>query len=495
MTPDQMLSEDMGRFYDDPLGFVRYIYPWESPELIMFKGPDDWQRETLLQIGEEVKKRNFNGFDPVMPLMEAIASGHGIGKSALTAWIVHWIMSTRPFSRGTVTANTASQLESKTWSQISHWVGISLNSHWWKITRGKGSMRMCHVLHLDSWRCDGQTCREQNSEAFAGQHAANSTSFYIFDEASAVPDKIWEVAEGGLTDGEPMWFVFGNPTRNTGRFRECWGKFRRRWIQRQIDSRDCKLPNKQQIAEWEKDYGEDSDFFRVRVKGQFPRSSSTQLISTELVETAQKRVILPNEFRMAPKILGIDPARFGDDLAVIARRQGLASWPPAEYPEIDNMDLVGFAIQHADNWKPDAMFCDAGQGSGVIDRMRQLQYKVIEVDFGGLATLRKDAANKRAEMWLELRDWLKAGGALPDHERLRDDLISVEYGFDRHNRILLEKKESMKARGLDSPDYGDALAVTFAFPVHRSQDIFERQLHKHGQDRFRFQDYDPFADI
>jgi len=260
------LADDLSQFYADPLGFVRYAYPWgeKGSSLVNYDGPDQWQVELLNQIGAAVRERGFDGELPVKPIREAIASGHGIGKSTLVAWLVNWIMSTRPMSQGTVTANTFVQLQTKTWASIQRWSKLCITSHWWKI----GADKISHKEHPESWFCSAQTCREENSEAFAGQHAASSTSYYIFDEASNVPDKIFEVAEGGLTDGEPMIFAFGNPTRKDGKFyRVCFGIERKLWENCSIDSRQARFTNKELIAEWVTNYGEDSDFVRVRVRG------------------------------------------------------------------------------------------------------------------------------------------------------------------------------------------------------------------------------------
>ncbi|MGH9666217.1 MAG: terminase, partial [Bryobacteraceae bacterium] len=209
------LAEEISQFYADPFGFVRFAFPWREPgPLAEYDGPDVWQREVLEEIGADIRARGFDGVRAVEALREAVASGHGIGKSALVAWLVCWIMSTRPGAIGTVTANTFIQLESKTWAQIKRWAKLCITSHWFVISVS----RMARIGAEDSWFCKPQTCKEENSEAFAGQHAASSTSFYIFDEASAIPDSIWQVAEGGLTDGEPMFFAFGNPTRSSGKF-------------------------------------------------------------------------------------------------------------------------------------------------------------------------------------------------------------------------------------------------------------------------------------
>ena len=189
-----------------------WAFDWGYGELEGFDGPDEWQREQLEEVGRLCRENRFDGVTPVEPQRHSTASGHGIGKSAETSWIILWIMSTRPFAKGIVTANTSDQLRTKTWGELGKWKSRCIVGHWFEYNNGRGSMSIYHKSWPESWRADAQTCREENSEAFAGLHAANSTPFYIFDEASAVPDKIWEVAEGGLTDGEPMFFVFGNPT-------------------------------------------------------------------------------------------------------------------------------------------------------------------------------------------------------------------------------------------------------------------------------------------
>ena len=283
LDPDFQLADMMAaEFYDNPLGFVEFAFAWGAGDLKGWDGPDVWQRDLLIQIGAAVKARGFNGIDPVEAIREATSSGHGIGKSAMVAWLILWIMSTRPHAKGVVTANTSTQLETKTWAELAKWKKRCVTGHWFKITY----LSIAHVDYPQTWRCDGVTCREENSEAFAGQHSAGSTPFYIFDEASNVPAIIWEVAEGGLTDGEPMFFAFGNPTRNSGQFHACFGAMKHRWETRQIDSRSCKIPNKAQIQQWVDDYGEDSDFVRVRVRGVFPRAGSTQFISNEAVDGA-----------------------------------------------------------------------------------------------------------------------------------------------------------------------------------------------------------------
>ena len=465
--------ENIRRFYADPLEFVKWGWRWGLPgPLERFSGPDTWQKEFLIDLGEQVRARNFNGRDPVDPIRMTVSSGHGVGKSALAGWLVTWIMSTRKYSQGTITANTFTQLETKTWASIQHWFGMCRTARDFYIT----SSGIKHRQFRESWKCTPQTCKEENSEAFAGQHAATSTSFYLFDEASSIPEIIWQVAEGGLSDVEPMLFAFGNPTRSSGKFwRINFGDDRKRWIPRTIDARECAFPNKKQIAEWIEDYGEDSDFVRVRVKGLPPRGSDLQYIDSERVYAAQKRTfeVLDDE----PLVAGVDLARGGGDKAVIRFRRGddARTIPPIKIPGELVRDstlliakLADMAMQKFNGIPVHTWFVDGtGVGGPIVDRLKQLGHEnFVEVQFGEKAPDDKHYANMRAWMWSQMRDWLGNRGAIDNDRMLETDLTGVGLGKpDKTDRIVLESKDSMKKRGLASPDDGDALAMTFAAPV------------------------------
>jgi len=499
---DLQLAHDMARFYDDMLGFVMYAYDWRNdPTLHVVKllppycylydaefGPDVWACEVMIEVGNEVRARGFNGTDPVDAIREAIASGHGIGKSAFVAWLVDWIMSTRPHANGVVTANTAPQLESKTWAEIAKWTGKCITGHWFDVTTGRGAMRMRHKQHPDSWKCVAQTCDETNSEAFAGLHAAGSSPFVIMDESSAVPDKISEVAEGGMTDGEPFFFKFGNPTRNTGAFKDCFGKMRHRWKTRQIDSREVQVTNKSQINKWVEDYGIDSDFVKVRVRGMFPSASAKQFISVEDVDRALGKHLRTDQYSFAPVILSCDPAWTGDDELVIGKRQGLAFTILRVIAKNDNdFEIATLIAQLEDEHKADAVFIDGGFGTGIYSAGQTMGRDWQLVWFNSKST-NAGCINKRAEMWLSIREWLKAGGAIPDDKVLYSDLIGPETIFRKDGKIQLESKEDMRRRGQPSPGRGDALGLTFAFPVTKKRLMFNRHV---GEPL----DYDPLAEI
>lgn len=455
---------------DDPVRFVLEGYPWGEPgPLKDHDGPDIWQMRFLDQLGQDVRARRFDGVSPVAPIRCAVSSGHGIGKSVMVAWLVDWIMSTRPHCQGTVTANTFTQLETKTWASIQRWTKLCLTAPWFAVV----SNRMYHHDFRESWFCAPQSCREENSEAFAGQHAADSTSFYIFDEDSAVPDKIHEVAEGGLTDGEPMQFLFGNPTRTSGSFhRAAFGSSRNRYRVTVVDSRESRFTNKAQIAEWVQDYGEDSDFVRVRVRGLPPAGGDLQFIDAGIVSGAQTREA--QAFPDDPLVAGLDVARGGSDECVLRFRRGhdARSIPPIRIPgeqSRDSMRLVSIAAdvlgREYGGRKVSMLFVDGtGIGGPIVDRLKQLGHRnVVEVQFGAESPDPK-LANMRAYMWTKLRDWLPRG-AIDATPALEMDLTGPGYFHDKRDRLVLESKEQMKKRGIDSPDDGDALALTFASPV------------------------------
>jgi hypothetical protein len=513
--PDALLAEDMARFYSDPLGFVMYAYPWDAdaslqmvelaePYRSRFQcayGPDLWACEFLEELGSQVRQRGFDGMHAVDAIRAATASGHGIGKSAMVAWLVNWIMSTRPYAKGIVTANTAAQLETKTWAEIAKWTKRCITAHWFEVGGGRGSMKMYHKQHPESWLCVAQTCKEENAEAFAGLHAANSTPFYIFDEASAIPEAISEVAEGGLTDGEPMFFKFGNPTRNSGNFYDCFHGMRHRWITRQIDSRSVAITNKSQIQQWIDDYGPDSDFVKVRVRGMFPALSAKQFISVTDADAALGRHINPTAFTFAPVILTCDPAWSGDDELVIGKRQGLSFTILRAIPKNDNdIEIANILANLEDEHQADAVFVDAGYGTGIVSAGQTMGRGWTLVWFSG-ASSDPGCLNKRAEMWKLTRDWLKSGGAIPDDKALYADLIGPETVPRMDGKIQLESKEDMKRRGLSSPNRGDALALSFAFPVakraafetKRGHALDYNPLERAGAMNGRRDEYDPLS--
>ena len=505
----KLLAEDLAECYDDPLRFVLWAFPWGSvPEMSLVPlpeewrakypgcefGPDEWACRFLDDIGTQVKAHGFDGTHAVDPIRMAVASGHGIGKSAITAWIVCWIMATRPNCKGVVTANTASQLETKTWAEITKWMKRS-------VVRDMFSCQSTSITSRESpetWRVDALTCREENAESFAGLHSASSTPFYIFDEASAIPEAVYDVAEGGLTDGEPMMFLFGNPTRNSGRFFECFHKRSKYWNHRTIDSRSVKITNKKQIASWAEEYGEDSDFFKVRVKGEFPSQGADQFIPADRVRAAMDRGSLSTN-NATCAVVGVDVARFGDDDTVIVTRIGrdAASIPLKRFHGLNTVQVVGQVKLHCAYLRKQLgirkvhVFVDeGGVGGGPVDILKEDGFPVRGVNFSQSPDDKDKYPGKREEMWDRMAEWLKEGSINDDRE-LEEDLVSPTYVFDIHGRRKLESKKDMKKRGLRSPDAADALALTFAYRVNEYEGEYggTGARRRMAEDRLNFNPY------
>lgn len=496
----------LASFSRDPLGFVYFAFPWGEPgDLEKDAGPEPWQ----IRILEDLRDGLVNT-DEAIQL--ARTSGHGIGKSALVAWIILWAVSTFEDTKGVVTANTENQLKTKTWAEVSKWYRYFVARELFELTATALFAR--DKLHEKTWRIDMVPWSERNTEAFAGLHNQGKRILVVFDEASAIPDVIWEVTEGALTDEntEIIWCVFGNPTRSKGRFRECFlgGRFAHRWKSLAIDSRTVSFTNKRQIDKWIADYGEDSDFVRIRVRGLFPRVDAESFIPFELAREASTRAEVGGwGYRVR---LGVDVGRFGNDPSVIYPRCGPdgRSRKIEIYQGLDTMQLAAkvataFHVHHAE-----IIFVDeGGVGGGVVDRLRMLRLPVVPVDFGSGAegTNLDDGAkyaNKRAEIWGGMRHWLQRGGTIPeriegnfsagmegDEITLLQELAAPTYAHNVREEIQLEKKSDIKKREGFSPNVADALATTFALPEYADEVSASGIIE--NQQPVVAQDYDPLT--
>lgn len=467
---------------NDPLAYVLGAFEWGQGELAAYDGPDDWQREVLtsiregvLKIDEAIALAKATGEEVFAePVREATTSGHGIGKSALVSWIILWAMDTEVDCRGRVTANTETQLKTTTWAELAKWHRLSITSELFKMTAT--ARFSIDPAHEKTWRVDMVPWSEKNSAAFAGLHNHGKRILLVIDEASEVADVIWEVAEGAMTDKNTqiIWAVFGNPTKNSGRFRECFagGRFAHRWRSRAIDSRTVKISNKTQLQAWVDDYGEDHDFVRVRVRGVFPRVDATSFISLEDVREAQAREA-PDQ-RGIPVIGGLDVARLGPDFSVLCPRQGRDA-KTREWPRVqgyNTVQLARWAFEQYMRLGLSALIVDVGGvGGGVFDQLELMEINVYSCDFSSSPDNDRDVKylNKRAEIWGRMRDWLKKGGALPpdggdEGKALSDQLCAPTYTFAQDVKIQLESKKDIRRRINISPDDADALAITFTHP-------------------------------
>lgn len=474
---------------DDPLAFVMFAFPWGKKGTLLenHKGPRRWQVEelnaikTFIQIG----RQTIVGGDLPPVYQAAVAAGRGVGKSALVSWIVLWMMSTRPGSTTVVTANTEAQLSTKTWAELGRWHTMSVNAHWFERTALSLTPEPWYAKAVKDWKkvdtayyyAKAQLWSKDNPDSFAGAHNELG-ELYLFDEASGIADAIWSITEAIYTERilDRYWFAFGNPRHNTGAFFECFHKHRDFWKHRQIDARTVEGTDPALYEKIISKYGADSIEARVEVYGQFPDTDANQFIGRSLVEAAAKRELNTDDY--AGLIMGVDPARYGDDNTRIVFRRGrdARSIPSVKMRKASDTDKLHKCIELIDKYNPDAVCIDSGNGTAIIDGLKDLKYQgVHEIAFGGSSPA-PEYANMRTYIWAEMRDWL-GGGCVPDDQDLHNDLVGPNYSFQgQSDKIILEPKERMKARGLASPDFGDALACTFAVRVARRDTNAARRL-------------------
>jgi hypothetical protein len=470
---------------NDPLAFVEGAFPWGSGELEKATGPEPWQRWVLEQIRGGLLK-------PGEAVKLALASGHGVGKSALCAWICLWAISTFADTRGLITASSEAMLMTRFRAELRIWHRRFKAREFFELTAT--SLIARDDSHAQTWRVDLLPWNENRAEAFAGLHNQGRRILVIFDEASAIAPSIWETVEAICTDADAqvIWLCCGNPLHTTGRFRDCFERYAHRWIAKHVNSLDVSFTNKLQLQRWIEDFGPDSDFVRTRVTGEFPRVGAVQFISPELVDEAMQRELFSS--RTDPLVIGVDVARFGDDMSVIYPRRGMdaRTFQPLTFRNIslDKLEdqIVGFCNAHP---VQQIMVDGTGVGGGLVDHLRRRGYLVTDVQFGARADQQVDGTrfgNKRAEIWGLMRNALR-NLCLPNSPALREELCAPEYTYSRTgDAIMLEPKEVMKRRGVPSPDIADALACTFGAEIATLP-----MLAEWAQPKGAVYDYDPLS--
>lgn len=469
MEPE--LAEWLVSVRDDPYAFVMGAFPWgeAGTQLEAFSGPMPWAQAQM----ERIRLGLITVEDAIM---EATASGHGIAKSTTVAQLILWGFCTFPDCRGVITANTETQLKTKTWAELGKWFNLLRGP-----IREHFELKATSLLSRDSsrertWRIDMIPWSKTNPQAFAGLHNKGNRLILVFDEASEIDDIIWETAEGAFSDADTqlIWLAYGNPTRNFGRFRECFdgGQHHGFWRCNQIDSREVPITNKARIEKLIKTYGEDSDYVRIRIKGMFPRQGLMEFFNASDIDAAMSEERNVYVDLSTPLAVGVDVARYGRNNSVIFPRKGrdARTIQRKTYNGIGTVELANNVFDCWTQWHPDGIFIDGGGvGGGVVDNCRAKQLYVWEVQFGGkdditgvvFDTQGEKYANKRAAMYGALRAWVKTG-MLPNDPDLRTAMLAIKYTFNKQDEILLISKEDLLE---DNPglvlDDLDALCLTF----------------------------------
>jgi hypothetical protein len=459
---DQLaLIEEIANYVHDPLGFCRVMFPWGEGELAGIKGPRTWQLEELAAIGAHLQnpKTRFT------PYLSAIVSGNGPGKSALVGMVAKWAMSTCPGCRVMITANTGAQLNVKTQPEVAKWFRLAEDRDFWDVQATRISIK--DPKYRASYRLDFETWNENNPEAISGLHNLGKRIVVIFDEASGIPRIIWDHIKGALTDAntEIIWLAFGNGTLNEGSFFECFHKNQHAWHTRHIDTRTVEGTNKEEIARWIEEDGLDSDWVRVHVLGLFPRQSELQFIGHDVVDKARR--YKAQGYESLPKILACDVARFGSCETVHGYRQGRKYVELERYRKMDTQFTGQRVIEHIKEIQPDAVVVDAGGiGGAVVDYCRALGYQIHAFDASSAAHDSRKYGNRRAEVWAKGKFWLEAGAQIPDDDSLAEQIAGPHFyyrqGQASHGALMIERKEDMSKRGLESPDRADTFMLTHA---------------------------------
>jgi len=476
---EHRLFESIMRFKYDPVGFVNYAFPWgeEHKPLAEIKGLRKWQLKEFERIGEYVveNERLKQAGKPMKVLYVSICSGRGIGKSAFLSMLNYWFMSCWFGGTAVITANTETQLRTRTMAEVGKWHAMAINNHWFsKTSLSIKPAKWFKELLIDQlsidpayYYCEGQNWSEENPDAFAGLHSHVGT-LLSFDEASGISDSIYRVSEGFFTDPSPIriWVAISNGRRNTGSFFESFNEDKEFWNNTNIDSRTVEGVDTAAYERMAKKYGEDSDTTRVEVRGLFPIGGDNKFIDTPTVDEAIDRELSTFD-NLEPLIMGVDVARAGKDKSTIVFRQGrdARSLPSFSYDEKDTMVFANIIIAKILEFKPVKCFVDGcGIGGAVIDRLNQLGYGyvVMEANAAKSPDDKERYVNKRAEMWDRMREWLSTGCINDDIRLELTAPLDLTHSESRQGKILLESKEDMLKRGSKSPDLADALSFTFA---------------------------------
>ena len=438
MAPQQTLADLLETLHNDPVMFVRTVLGAE---------PQAWQIDALNNINSNTRV--------------SIRSGHGVGKTACLSWIVLWFLVTRP-CRIVCTANSASQLEQVLWPEIRKWMG--------KMPKGLQNVLeyksdKITVKGVDS-SAHARTSSKDRPEALQGFHHA-SNMLFVLDEASGIPDVVYQVAQGALSSRNSKAIMMGNPTRNTGFFADSFGKDAERWHNMTVSCEDADYVSSEFIEDMARQYGEDSNVYRVRVLGLPPESNDDSLIARHLVDSAVGREVEP---MLNKPIWGLDIAAYGSDRSALAKRQGNVLLEPIKHwRDKDLMETVGIVLTEWEATpymdRPTEICCDAiGIGAGVSSRLQELGLPARSINVAESPALKGRYPRLRDELWFRCREWFEARDcALPDDcEELIHELTSLRYKILSTGKFKAEGKDEMKKRGLKSPDLADSLVLTFA---------------------------------
>jgi hypothetical protein len=439
-----MAGTDAASTFDDfitlyrsnPVGFVRDV---------LGQSPTAWQEDALRKVA--AGRRRIS-----------IRAGHGVGKSTVCAWAVVWFMCTRFPQKTVMTAPTAGQLFDALFSELK--AQVNRLPPVLRDSFDVFSDRIALKGAPESSFASARTSSSDRPEALAGIHSEHV--LLIIDEASAVPEAVYEAAAGSMSGHSACTILIGNPTRNSGMFYKTHHELASDWDTMHVSCVDNALVAADFVDQIRATYGEESNAYRIRVLGEFAVADDDTLIAADIVDSAMTRDVSGTEHDVM--VYGVDVARFGSDRSALCKRRGNVVIEVKSWGGLDLMQLVGAIVNEANIDRPDEICVDTiGLGSGVADRLREMGYNVRDVNVAETSAMNPNANRLRDELWLSVRDWLSTRGVkIPNDPLLRHELVAPRYTFTSTGKIVVESKDLMRKRGMRSPDLADALCLTFA---------------------------------
>jgi hypothetical protein len=434
--------------------FIQFITLYRNDPVLFVKevlgvDPDEWQKDFLNAVASGERKIS-------------IRSGHGVGKSTTASWAMLWFLLTRYPVKVVVTAPTSAQLYDALFAELKRWVK-ELPQPIQDLLDVKQERIELKASATEAF-ISARTSRAEQPEALQGVHSDNV--MLVADEASGVPEAVFEAAAGSMSGHNALTILLGNPVRSSGFFFDTHNRLKDEWWTKRVSCIDSKRVSKEYVDDMKSRYGEESNAFRIRVLGEFPKSDDDTIIPMDLLESAKHRDT--RAYEDAPIVWGLDVARFGSDSSVLCKRQSNVVHTLERWRNLDLMQLTGAVVAQYEacdhkNRPAEILVDSIGLGAGVVDRLIELKLPARGINVSESPAMGGTYLNLRAELWHKAKAWLeKRDCKIPNNEDLIGELATVRYTFTSNGKIKIESKDDIRRRGLKSPDMADAFVLTFA---------------------------------